>query len=117
VQDMASLASAIHAAATDGAARIQTDMRTHLNPRRMSMIGQLAEGLTRRLARRCPDCGALGWGQLNLAAGLPCAWCSSPSLMPQDEIHGCTACGATTLLPRSDGVTEPDPGMCPLCNP
>lgn len=117
VQDMASLARAMRAAGADGAARLQTDMRAHLNPRRMSMIGQLAEGFARRLARRCPDCRAPGWGLLRLAPGLPCAWCGGPSLMPKGEFHGCTACGATTLLPRSDGVTEADPGMCPFCNP
>lgn len=117
VQDMASLARAMRAAGADGAARLQTDMRAHLNPRRMSMIGQLAEGFARRLARRCPDCRAPGWGLLRMAPGLPCAWCAGPSLMAKGEIHGCTACGATTLLPKSDGVTEADPGMCPLCNP
>ncbi|MFN4184849.1 MAG: DUF6671 family protein [Hyphomonas sp.] len=117
VQDMASLARALRAAGTDGAARLQSDMRAHHNPRRMSMIGQLAERLAQRLARRCPDCGAPGWGLLRLAPGLPCASCGGPSLTPEGEIHGCTACGATTLHPRFDGVTEADPGMCPLCNP
>lgn len=117
VQDLASLDGAIRAARAHGPARLQTDMRAHLNPRRMGMIGQLAERFARRLARRCPDCGAPGWGLLRLAPGLPCAWCGGPSLMPKGEIHGCTACGATTLRPRCDGVTEADPGMCPFCNP
>ncbi len=54
VRDMASLARALRAAGADGAAPLRTDLRAHLNPRRVSMIGQLAEGFARRLARRCP---------------------------------------------------------------
>lgn len=96
---------------------LQTDMRAHLNPRRMAMIGLLAEKFAARLATRCPDCAAPGWGRLRPAPGLPCAWCDGPTLLPAGEVHGCTACGAEAVVPRPDGLTEADPGHCPVCNP
>lgn len=96
---------------------LQTDMRAHLNPRRMAVIGQLAGMLAARLAVRCPDCAAPGWGRLRPAPGLPCAWCDGPTLLPGGEVHGCTACGTEALVPRADGITMADPGHCPVCNP
>lgn len=117
IRDPAELQRILAAATADGPAILQTDMRAHLNPRRMMMIGRLADQLSARLARRCHDCAAPGWGFLRRGPALPCAWCSGPTLSPGGDIHGCTACGAEMLLSRPDGKTEADPGSCPLCNP
>lgn len=117
IRDAEALHRVLSAATAEGAAFLQTDMRAHLNPRRMTMIARLAEQLAARLARSCGRCGAAGWGFLRHGPALPCAWCTAPTLVPGGEVHGCTACGTETLVPRPDGRTEADPGTCPLCNP
>ncbi len=117
VRDMDQLRQLIDARCNDGPFVLQTDMRAHLNPRRMTMIGQLAQQMADRLARRCTTCSAPGWGFLRRGPALPCAWCGSETLVPGGEIRGCTACGAETPVARQDGRTEADPGSCPLCNP
>lgn len=120
LREAGALAEAIARAARDsscGRAFVQTDMRAHMNPRRMDILGQLAERLAARLARACPGCGAPGWGMLRTETGLPCAWCGGPTGLVAREIHGCTACGYNDVRPRRDGLTEADPGACPVCNP
>ena len=118
--DVAQLASAIAAACRDspaGKAMVQTDMRAHMNPRRMALIARLGLRMAERLACRCDACGAPGWGMLGTVPGLPCDWCGGPSLLIAHEVHGCTACGTTRPVPRPDGKTTADPGQCPACNP
>lgn len=117
LRDRDELLRILAAATSDGPAVLQTDMRAHLNPRRMIMIGRLAEQLAARLARSCPHCGAPGWGFLRHGPAMPCAWCNGPTLSPGGEVHGCTACCEESLVPRQDGRIEADPGSCPLCNP
>lgn len=117
VRDPDELHRVLAIATADGPALLQTDMRAHLNPRRMEVIGRLGGQLAARLARTCGQCGAPGWGFVRHGPALPCAWCSAPTLLPGGEIHGCTACGLETLFPRPDGKTEADPGTCQLCNP
>ena len=117
---LSELAAAIVAACKAspvGKAVLQTDMRAHMNPRRMSMIARLGLRLANRLACRCDGCGAPGWGRLGTVPGLPCSWCGGPSLLIAHEVHGCTACGTTRPMPRPDGKTMADPGECPACNP
>lgn len=100
-----------------GRARVLTDMRAHLNPRRMEVIGDLARRLAARLAYPCPACRAPGWGRLRLEAGLPCGDCGTPTGMVRAEILGCTACGAETAQPFPGAPDWADPGHCPMCNP
>jgi hypothetical protein len=110
------IARAAHLSAQAGAF-LQTDMRAHLNPRRMETIGRLAERLAARLATACPNCAAPGWGLLRVETGLPCAWCDGPTLLVKAEIHGCTLCGQQDVHPRVNGPSVADPGQCPTCNP
>jgi len=110
------IARALHLSA-QGGAFLQTDMRAHLNPRRMDTIGRLAERLAARLATACPVCTAPGWGLLRVETGLPCAWCEAPTLLAKAEVHGCTLCGCEVNLPRTNGPAVADPGHCPACNP
>ena len=100
-----------------GMALVQTDMRAHMNPRRMKMIGRLAKRIAFRLATSCKVCGAPGWGMLYTEQGLPCKWCGERTLLLKHEIHGCSACGETAEVPRRDGLTHADPSHCPSCNP
>lgn len=100
-----------------GRARLVTDMRAHLNPRRMDVIGDLARRLAARLACPCPACGAPGWGRLRLEAGLPCGDCGTATGLIRDEILGCTACGAEAAQSFPGAADWADPGHCPICNP
>jgi len=96
---------------------LQTDMRAHMNPRRMETIRQLGKKMADRLVCRCHACGTPGWGLLRKDTGLPCKWCGGPSLLVSHEVHGCVACDAINMEPRSDGHTYADPAHCPRCNP
>lgn len=99
---------------TQGRALIQTDMRAHLNPRRMMVIGDLAGRLALRLANPCPACAAPGFGRLRALPGLPCRDCGIETTLTAADIHGCTACGHEVAHPRAG---EADPAHCPYCNP
>lgn len=101
----------------DGRALVQTDMRAYMNPTRMATLGRLASALAARLASLCPACDAPGFGQVDVATGLPCEWCCGASLMVRHRIFGCVACAYREIRPRADGKTHADPGHCPHCNP
>lgn len=115
IRDGDELAAAIaRATAITGQAFLQTDMRAHMNPRRMQIIAALAERLATRLATPCPSCGAAGWGLLVTEPGLPCGTCDTPTRLPAFDIHGCTGCGTTDRRARPGAA---DPAHCPTCNP
>ena len=116
LRDPGRLRAAI-AAAGPGPALLETDMRAHMNPRRMGMIATLAQRLAARLGQTCGTCGAPGWGLIGTEAGLPCADCGAPTALVAETIHGCTACGARTRTPRPDGRRHADPAVCAFCNP
>jgi len=120
LREAGALAEAVGRAAResgDGRAFVQTDMRAHMNPRRMETLRRLARRLADRLAHPCPACAAPGWGMLRTEAGLPCGWCGRPTRLVAREIHGCTACGHSKAMPRRDGLAEAEPGACEACNP
>jgi hypothetical protein len=117
LRDHDALAAAIEQAvanSADGSAFLQTDMRAHMNPRRMEVIAGLATRLAQRLSTPCPQCRAPGWGLLRRDPGLPCGDCGTPTALVAQDIHGCTACGAEDRCPRT-GIA--DPAQCPYCNP
>lgn len=98
-------------------ARVETDMRAHLNPTRMNQIAALGERLVERLRCLCPRCQAPGFGRIEVVAGLPCGWCGRPTEAALAEIHGCAACPERIRLPRGDGLRQSDPAHCATCNP
>jgi hypothetical protein len=120
LRDRAALQAAIAdcvAASPLRRARVETDMRAHLNPTRMRQIALLGEHLVQRLQNRCPKCRAPGFGRIDVVAGLPCRWCGTPTAAILAEIHGCAACGERIHVPRADGLREVDPAQCDHCNP
>ena len=120
LRDRAALQAAIAgcvAASPLRRARVETDMRAHLNPTRMRQIALLGERLVERLRCRCPQCQAPGFGRVDVVIGLPCKWCGTPTAAILAEIHGCNACGGRKQVPRADGLREVDPAQCDLCNP
>ena len=105
------------AAATDGLARIETDLRAHACPSRRAVIARAAERLATRVATRCPACGAPGWGRVDVILGVPCAWCGTEVARPRTEIDGCVACEHRQTRPVVSAEVRADPGECPYCNP
>lgn len=103
--------------APDGKARIETDMRAHVNPTRMAQIAVVAHSLGERLATRCPACSAPGFGAIEAVPGLPCERCGLPTDWSAEVIHACCRCEERATLPRPDGLEVADPANCGACNP
>lgn len=101
----------------DQKAWVETDMRAHLNPSRMKVIAELAEKLAQRLARRCPQCQAPGWGIVGQEKGLPCADCGFATEVLKFEVWGCTKCVHKEHCVPSHGLSSADPYNCLYCNP
>jgi len=120
VIDRASLDRAVAraaAASSDHQACIETDMRAHLNPTRMTTLSELATRLAKRLSARCPVCAAPGWGRTETTPGLPCEACGTATQMIEAEVFSCGACEHRESRPRSDGLTQAPAARCPCCNP
>jgi hypothetical protein len=103
------------ALALSDAAHIETDMRAHRNPRRMRAIRRATIDLVRRARSRCPHCARPGFAVTERLAGLPCAWCASPTLLTRAEVLQCAACGHRTE--REVAACLAEPIHCEECNP
>jgi hypothetical protein len=101
----------------DGLARIDADLRAHMNPTRLAALGRLGQRLAERLATPCPGCSAPGFGRVDARLGLPCEQCGEATDLVRAEIHGCGVCGHREDRPRADGLMAADAGHCPECNP
>ncbi len=104
-------------ASSDRAARIVTDMRAHLNPTRMAVIRALANRLARRLATRCPQCSAPGFGVVDIDRGLPCCWCGEPTQLAIAKVFRCAKCTFERRVKLNSAPKTADPGSCENCNP
>lgn len=102
---------------SDGKVWVETDMRAQLNPSRMSVIGELAAKLAKRLATHCPKCSTPGWGKVQVEKGLHCEYCDQATEMVAHEIYGCTKCDYQEKHPRSDGLKTALQMHCGWCNP
>lgn len=102
---------------TDGIARLEADLRAHMNPTRQRVIAGLGERLRERLSTPCPACDAPGFGLVATEAGLPCELCGEATELVRVEIHDCGACAHRLQRPRTDGRTTADAGHCSECNP
>lgn len=104
-------------AAKTGTAHIETDMRAHLNPTRMQVIGAATDNLVQAIARRCPVCDCPGFAIIRHNPGLPCAWCGTPTQLTRSVTARCQRCKyeQTDRLPQGEATA--DPGNCPRCNP
>lgn len=100
----------------NGQVLLETDVRAHANPTRMSNIRNAAEDLANKLRSRCPSCSLSGFWIIERIPGLPCADCGSPTRESLAEIHGCVKCPHRLTYERTEGNTA-DPGRCNFCNP
>ena len=95
---------------------IETDMRAHANPMRMSNIRMAAEELVKKLSSNCPACGVPGFWIVERITGLPCNRCGKPTHETRAEIFGCCKCAHRATFERTDKAYA-DPGHCDDCNP
>jgi hypothetical protein len=96
---------------------VETDMRAMCNPTRMEALAGLARLLAEKMTRACPGCAKPGFGEQREEAGLPCAWCGSPTGKVKALQTICTHCGFRECKVFPDRIEEADPGDCPRCNP
>jgi hypothetical protein len=101
----------------DGLARVETDMRAHMNPSRLAVLRRLAFRLGHRLRTPCPSCQSPGWGVVGVIKGLPCAECGYPTELVRELVEGCPCCTFRRNRPRADGRRTASAGDCPYCNP
>lgn len=98
-------------------ARIQTDMRAHMNTLRQFVIRKAARKLAARLAEICKSCNYPGWGIVRQQPGLECDECGIPGRWVKSLILGCASCKTEERKPRSDGRTAAPSEVCDFCNP
>jgi hypothetical protein len=118
VADEAQLAAAFAAArnrSATGEVLVETDMRAFANPQRVRTMALLARRLGARLARHCPECDTPGFGGDRPVAGLPCADCGTPTVLPLAVERTCLHCGYRVQSPSRELAA--DPSSCPCCNP
>lgn len=94
---------------------LETDMRAHYNPTRMTIIGQATRQLCQRLESLCPACHTPGFGETRAVSGLRCAACGCPTPLAQAKIWGCPKCGYEERRPLATALA--DPMYCFICNP
>lgn len=101
----------------NGKVWVETDMRAHMNPSRMSVIKALAEELATRLSVLCANCENPGWGKVDVEKGLECSSCGSETEAIKAEIYGCVKCDHKEKRLPLHNLRKADPGNCAFCNP
>ena len=101
--------------ASNGRVFLETDVRAHMNPTRMEMIGQAAQDLARKLCTLCPTCGAPGFVLAERIPGLPCEDCGAPTREARAAIHRCARCGHQMTVEHSGKAASAS--RCDFCNP
>lgn len=96
---------------------IETDMRAHANPKRMTVIAEAAQDLVQKLRSICPQCDLPGFARTKPVPGLRCKVCRRPTDAPIAWEYGCLKCPCREIRPL-EGVPEfISPAQCPFCNP
>ena len=101
--------------ARNGCVFLETDVRAHMNPSRMEMIGQAAQDLARKLCTLCPTCDAPGFQLAERVPGLLCEDCGIPTREARADIHRCVRCGHQVTVERPEKAASA--GRCDFCNP
>lgn len=101
--------------ASNGCVFLETDVRAHMNPSRMGMIGKAAQDLASKLSTLCPICDAPGFQITERISGLSCEDCGSPTRETRADIHRCARCGYQVTVERPERVASAS--RCDYCNP
>lgn len=117
IADLKALRSAVESVLSESrTAFLQTDMRAHRNPTRMTAIGTAAQDLARRLRRRCPSCHCPGYDIAEWRRGRRCEGCGLATQAIDLEVLTCLSCGHSEER-RAAGPDKIDPALCDRCNP
>lgn len=100
-----------------GRATVETDMRAHLNPTRMSVLGKAVNRLVEKVASTCPTCDTPGFDVSGIERGLPCRVCTTPTSSILSYTYMCRSCSFCLDVRHPHGLTVEDPRHCPRCNP
>lgn len=100
-----------------GAAYVETDMRAHLNPTRMTVIEKAAVKLLLAVQSKCPQCETPGFTVSKALEGLPCSWCNHPTSSTLSFLYTCKKCEFTKEVLYPHQKTVEDPTYCNFCNP
>ena len=95
---------------------VESDLRAHMNPTRMALIGQATQDLIQRMKSLCPHCQSPGFWVVERIAGLPCRDCDSPTNEAYAERWACVA-GDHAEVRDLDLSRPADPKWCNACNP
>jgi hypothetical protein len=100
-----------------GKVYVETDMRAHYNPTRMSVIEQAAKKLIEKIQSLCPKCQSPGFGEVHYTLGLPCEWCKCPTNSILSVEKTCMQCNFKTSELYPNKKECEDPMYCDNCNP
>lgn len=96
---------------------VETDMRAHMNPKRMEVIRKATRRLAEKLASCCPSCCIPGFSVSEVVRGLPCESCDFPTGSPFAYLSKCQRCGHVLEKKYPHGKSTEDPMYCDRCNP
>jgi len=119
LDDRAALGAAFAEAlvrSSTGKAFVESDLRAHMNPTRMALIGQATQDLIRRVKSVCPRCQSPGFWVVERIAGRPCRDCDSPTNEARAERWACVT-GDHAEVRDLDSACLADPRWCNECNP
>jgi len=95
---------------------METDMRAHRCPPRMTSIQEATKDLIENCMSRCPNCDAPGFIITITSSGLPCGQCGRPTDQIKSITRSCQICShQETDAPTN--AANADPGLCQWCNP
>ncbi len=100
-----------------GKVYVETDMRAHLNPTRMSVIKKATIKLIQKIQSKCPSCQTPGFDIKNVNMGLPCELCGSPTRSTLSVNYICTKCNFVKEEKFPNKKKTEDPMYCDYCNP
>jgi hypothetical protein len=100
-----------------GKAYLETDMRAHCNPSRMSVIRQAGVQLIGKIQSCCPACAYPGFDVVEVRRGLECGLCGEPTRSALCHVYRCKNCGMVREEMYPNGKMQEDPMYCDVCNP
>lgn len=100
-----------------GIVYVETDMRAHLNPTRMNVIGEAGAKLISLIEQQCPICNGPGFDITQRIYGLPCGLCETPTRSVKAYIYHCQHCGYSEQKDSNEKRRVEDPTFCDECNP
>ena len=100
-----------------GKVYVETDMRAHLNPTRMSVIKKASAKLVQKIQSKCPSCKTPGFDIKNIKNGLPCSLCGAPTRSIVSVNYVCAKCNFIKEEKFPNKKKTEDPMYCDYCNP